>query len=101
MAPGHTEMLHFYIALTKVRRSEPDIASGDLRSTSVEVDEDARWLIMTRGKVHVVINLAGRSQVVPFHGEVSHVLASWGRAPIIRGEGVRLDGHDVAVVRTF
>ena len=101
VSPGHVEMMHFYVALLKVRRTEPDVASGDLRATSVQVDEDARWIIMSRGSVHVVANLAGRSQVVPFSGEVDRVLASWGRAPIIRGEGVRLDGHDVVVVRTF
>jgi maltooligosyltrehalose trehalohydrolase len=38
--------------------------------------------------------------VVPFGGEVEHILASWGRAPIVDGNGVRLDGHDVAVLRT-
>jgi maltooligosyltrehalose trehalohydrolase len=93
--------MYFYVALLRVRRTEPDVASGDLRATSVQVDEDARWIVMSRGTVHVVANLAGRSQVVPFSGEVDRVLASWGRAPIIRGEGVRLDGHDVVVVRTF
>jgi maltooligosyltrehalose trehalohydrolase len=101
VSPGHVEMMYFYVALLRVRRTEPDVASGDLRATSVQVDEDARWIIMSRGTVHVVANLAGRSQVVPFSGEVDRVLASWGRAPIIRGEGVRLDGHDVVVVRTF
>jgi len=100
-APGHTEMLHFYTALTRVRRSQPDVASGDLRETTVQFDEHARWLVMTRGTVHVVANLAGRSQIVPFSGEVSHVLASWGRAPIVGGDGVHLDGHDVAVLHTF
>ena len=63
-------------------------------------DEDAQWIIMSRGSVHVVANLAGRAQVVPFDGEVEHVLASWGRAPIVDSHGVGLDGHDVAVLRT-
>ena len=83
-----------------MRRTQPDVASGDLRATSVQFDEDARWMVLTRGAVHVVVNLAGRGQVVPFEGEVEHVLASWGRAPIVDSSGVRLDGHDVAVLRT-
>ncbi|WP_374968628.1 malto-oligosyltrehalose trehalohydrolase [Terrabacter sp. BE26] len=99
-APGHNEMLHFYRQLIRVRRTQPDVASGDLRDTSVTFDEDARWIILSRGAVHVVANLAGRSQVVPFAGEVEHVLASWGRPPIVDAQGVRLDGHDVAVLRT-
>ena len=36
-APGHNEMLHFYRELIKVRRTQPDVASGDLRATSVTV----------------------------------------------------------------
>ena len=36
-APGHNEMLHFYRELIKVRRTQPDVASGDLRATSVSV----------------------------------------------------------------
>ena len=99
-APGHNEMLHFYRQLIRVRRTQPDVASGDLRATSVSFDEDARWMVLSRGAVHVVANFAGRSQVVPFEGEVEHVLASWGRAPIVDGTGVLLDGHDVAVLRT-
>ena len=99
-APGHIEMLHFYRELIRVRRTQPDVASGDLRATSVAFDEAQRWIILSRGSVHVVCNLASRSQVVPFDGDVRHVLASWGRAPIVDERGVWLDGHDVAVVRT-
>ncbi|KRF44452.1 malto-oligosyltrehalose trehalohydrolase [Terrabacter sp. Soil811] len=99
-APGHNEMLHFYRELIKVRRTQPDVASGDLRATTVTFDETARWMILSRGSVHVVANLAGRAGVVPFAGEVEHVLASWGRSPIVDSHGVSLDGHDVAVLRT-
>ena len=99
-APGHIEMLHFYRELIKVRRTQPDVASGDLRSTSVRFDEESGWLVLSRGSVHVFTNLASRGQVVPFDGDVQHVLASWGRPPVVDEHGVWLDGHDVAVVRT-
>ncbi|GAA6527217.1 malto-oligosyltrehalose trehalohydrolase [Intrasporangium sp. DVR] len=99
--PGHTEMLEFYRELIKTRRREPDVASGDLLATTVDLDEEANWLIMHRGRVHVVCNLAARSQTVPLHGLlVDKVLASWGRAPVVDEHGVRLDGHDVAVIRS-
>ena len=99
-APGHIEMLHFYRELIRIRRTQPDVASGDLRATSVTYDEGARWIVLSRGRVHVVANFGGAAQVVPFEGEVGHVLASWGRPPVIDARGVSLDGHDVAVVRT-
>jgi maltooligosyltrehalose trehalohydrolase len=99
-APGHIEMQHFYTALIRVRREQPDVASGDLRTVSVQVDEDAGWIIMSRGSVHVVANLSGRAQVVPFPAEVERVLVSWGAPPVVDEHGVGLDGHDVAVVQT-
>jgi maltooligosyltrehalose trehalohydrolase len=56
---------------------------------------------MHRGHVHVVCNFRSRSQVVPLKGHlVDRVLVSWGRAPVVDESGVRLDGHDVAVIRT-
>ena len=82
-----------------MRREYADVASGDLRSVSVEVDEDAGWIILSRGSVHVVANLSGRAQVVPFTSEVERVLVSWGDAPVVDEHGVGLDGHDVAVVQ--
>ena len=98
---GHTEMLEFYRELIKTRRGEPDARSGNLLATAVDVDEEAGWLIMHRGHVHVVCNFRPRSQVVPVTGlMVDRVLVSWGRAPVVDESGVRLDGHDVAVIRT-
>jgi maltooligosyltrehalose trehalohydrolase len=98
--PGHGQMLDFYRELINTRRSEPDLASGDLEKVSVDFDESARWLVVHRGQVHVVCNLSSRSQPVPVGFDVDRVLVSWGRAPVVNREGIRLDGHDVAVVRT-
>ncbi|HKX65811.1 MAG TPA: malto-oligosyltrehalose trehalohydrolase [Intrasporangium sp.] len=98
---GHTEMLEFYRELIKTRRREPDARSGDLRATQVDVDEANGWLIMHRGRIHVVCNFRSRAQVVPLKGLlVDRVLVSWGRAPIVDESGIGLDGHDVAVIRT-
>ncbi len=98
---GHTAMLDFYRELIKVRRREPDARSGDLGATQVEVDDENGWLIMHRRSIHVVCNFRPRSQVVPLRGlQVERVLASWARAPVVDAHGIRLDGHDVAVLRT-
>jgi maltooligosyltrehalose trehalohydrolase len=97
---GHTEMLDFYRDLIRARRREPDASSGDLRGVSVDVDEEHDWLIMHRGRVHVVCNLSPRGQVVPLAPTVERVLASWGRSPVVQANGIRLDGHDVVVVRS-
>lgn len=100
LRPGHLEMLDFYRQVIRVRRSEPDLASGDLRAVRVELDVDGNWLAVHRGRAHILCNLSPKARRVPVRPEVDRVLVSWGRAPIVDGQGVRLDGHDVAVVRT-
>jgi maltooligosyltrehalose trehalohydrolase len=99
-APGHVEMVAFYRRLLRIRREEPQVASGDLRATAVRFDEDAAWFVLSRGGVHVVANLSEEAQVVPFETDVDEVLASWGRHPEHEIGGLRVDGHDVTVVRT-
>ncbi|MEO7754741.1 MAG: malto-oligosyltrehalose trehalohydrolase [Terracoccus sp.] len=97
--PGHAETYAFYRRLIALRRAEPDIASGDLTQVSVEVDEDAQWLVLRRGGVLVVANLASSPQNVPLPGRVSEVLLSWSAGTLTEPGGLRLDGHDVAAVR--
>ncbi|WP_084328436.1 malto-oligosyltrehalose trehalohydrolase [Intrasporangium oryzae] len=108
--PGHARMFAFYRRLIALRRAEPDVASGDLTATSVGFDEEARWLVLHRGSVAVVANLAASPQTVPC-GTVMEVLASWddasphdhpAAAPPRRAtppDGIHLGAHDVAVVR--
>ena len=96
---GHVEMLHFYTDLIRLRRTEPAIASGDLRATHVRVDDDARWIVMSRGDIRVVANLSEHRQLVPVEDDLEEVLASWGAHPTNDFGGVRLDGHDVTVLR--
>ncbi|MDN5795280.1 MAG: malto-oligosyltrehalose trehalohydrolase [Intrasporangium sp.] len=98
-AVGHAQMLAFYRRLIELRRSEPDIASGELTALDVRCDEAARWLVMTRGSVAVVANLAPEPRAVPVPAGVADVLLSWGDLRTEVG-GIRLGGHSVAVVRT-
>jgi maltooligosyltrehalose trehalohydrolase len=98
-APGHVETVAFYRRLLRIRREEPQVASGDLRATTARFDEDAAWFVLSRGGVHVVANLSEQAQVIPFETDVDEVLATWGRHPEHQTGGLRLDGHDVTVVR--
>ncbi|HET7398598.1 MAG TPA: malto-oligosyltrehalose trehalohydrolase [Intrasporangium sp.] len=98
--PEHAATLDFYRRLIEIRRTDPEVASGDLRSVAVAFDEDARWLVLTRGAVRVVANLAEHAATVPLDRPVVQVLASWSADAAASGDGVRLDGRDVAVVRT-
>ncbi len=95
-APAHAEVLDLYRRLIALRAAEPELRDPHLDRVRVDYDEDARWVIVHRGTLRVVANLADAAQVVPL--EASEVLLSTGRAER-DGDGLRLDGESAAVVR--
>jgi maltooligosyltrehalose trehalohydrolase len=101
----HRTTLDFYRRVIALRRSEPDIASGDLTAVQCTFDEDARWFVMSRGGIHVVANLGADGQVVPLPAVPAvpavpaEVLVSWSGTVAAHPGGVALGSQDVAVVR--
>ena len=79
--------------------------ADDLAATAVEWDPDATadggyrsWLVVSRGAVRVVVNLADSETVVPVAGAgVLGVLAAW-KPATVDGETVRLPAKSVAVL---
>jgi maltooligosyltrehalose trehalohydrolase len=53
----HEEILDWYRRLIHLRRGSMALNDGDLAHTKVEFDDAAKWLVMDRGAVRVVINL--------------------------------------------
>ena len=53
----HQEMLDWYRALIRLRRGSVALNDGDLGHIQVRFDEQARWLMMDRGGVQVLVNL--------------------------------------------
>ena len=110
--PQHAEMLRWYRELIALRRTEPDLASGDL--TAVEVlrpggaAAGSGWLLMRRGAVAVLANLDSDPCTLDLGQESPAILASFGEVTLNRGAAtsdggashtVRLGGHSVAVLR--
>ena len=56
----HAVLLDVYRRLGALRRELPELTDPDLRRVDVDVDEDARTLVMRRGAVTVVVNVGGR-----------------------------------------
>ena len=54
----HADVLSWYRTLAGLRRSVPDLADPRPERTSVEVDEAAATLVVGRGAVRVLVNLA-------------------------------------------
>ncbi len=95
---AHVRMLRWYRALTALRRSEPDLADDRLTRVRTRVD-DAGTLVLSRGSVHVVVNLSETVAEVTVPGaEESVLLAAWEDVQVVPG-GVRVAPDDVAVVR--
>jgi maltooligosyltrehalose trehalohydrolase len=63
---GHRELLDWYRALLRLRRSRPDLRSADL--SAVEIDRGGDWLLMRRGGVTVVCNWSGAALELPAGG---------------------------------
>jgi maltooligosyltrehalose trehalohydrolase len=54
---GHKQMLEWYRALIRLRRTSFSLNDGDLGHTKIRYSEEQRWLEMDRGGVQVVVNL--------------------------------------------
>ena len=95
-APAHTEMLALYTRLIALRTTEPDLADPDLSKVRVDYDEDARWLVIHRGALRVVVNLAPGEQSVPV--AATQLVLTTGPATV--GEdAVLLGAQSAAIVR--
>ncbi|MDF2092900.1 malto-oligosyltrehalose trehalohydrolase [Knoellia sp. 3-2P3] len=97
---GHARMLGWYRDLIALRRSEADLGDGRLDRVEVACHDDNQWLVMRRGGVGTVANLNDAEQTVPVPAGIRSVLLAWDpAATAVDGEGLRLPGHGVAVVR--
>jgi maltooligosyltrehalose trehalohydrolase len=107
-------MLQWYRDLIALRRNEFQLTDGHLDSVEVDVDEDAQWLVMRRGTLHTVVNLAASSRWhVPLRGvadtapgsegsegrAVEVVLAWDPERTKVQRDGLHLPPQSVAVVR--
>ncbi len=72
----HASMLRWYKELISLRRSTPALTDGRLWQVDVEFDEEAKWLVMTRGTVEVLVNFSDHPQAVPSSVTEPQILCS-------------------------
>jgi maltooligosyltrehalose trehalohydrolase len=94
---AHIEVLAWHIQLLALRRAQPELSDPRLDLVDVEVDPSARWVVVHRGTVRVVCNLADAAQEVPLKGDADVVLASGDARST--GSGLSLGAESVAIVR--
>ncbi|WP_028046442.1 malto-oligosyltrehalose trehalohydrolase [Cellulomonas sp. URHE0023] len=88
----HARLQDWYRTLIALRRSVPDLATGDLRATDLVsggASEEAQsapwdgWMVVHRGNARVVINLSGEEVAVPVRTDRPLALvASWDTASV-------------------
>lgn len=95
----HKSILDWYGSLIKLRRRLPALSDGRLEQTSVLFDEEARWLIMTRGSAVVVCNFADTSQRIPCAGvEGKDTLLPSEEGVSLEQNAVLMPGQAVAIM---
>jgi maltooligosyltrehalose trehalohydrolase len=93
---AHARLLQVYRDLIALRRNETDLADPWLNHLIVDYDEEARWIVMRRGRLAVACNLGADPVTVPCTGEL---VLSWG-SPSIGGDNTELSPHSFAILRT-
>ncbi|MCW2674835.1 MAG: maltooligosyl trehalose hydrolase [Frankiales bacterium] len=91
-------LLRFYKELIALRRSRTDLSDGRRDHVGVTWDEDARWLVMTRGSVAICCNLAPQRQALAVPGSPQHLLLASAPGWIFQDQRVETDGESVVVV---
>ena len=93
----HARMLALYRELLALRRIEPAL-TAPVWPGGVDFDEDERWLVLYRGPLAVVVNLAAEDRTVELRrvaGEVAFATSS----ALPQGAGLWLGAKSAAVVR--
>jgi maltooligosyltrehalose trehalohydrolase len=92
----HARLLRLYRDLIALRRSETDLVDPWLEHLIVDYDEQARWIVLRRGRLAVACNLGAEPVAVPVTGEL--VLCS--ESPGIRDDTTELGPHSFAILRS-
>ena len=96
ICPKHAAVLELYRSLIALRAAEPALRDPRLDAVRTEYDEDARWIVVHRGPLRVIANLASASRRVPCRAAVI-ILAT---APAeLADDGVDLAAESAVIVR--
>jgi maltooligosyltrehalose trehalohydrolase len=93
----HAALLAWHRRLIQLRRTAPALADGDMEAVQAAYDEDERWLVVRRGDLAVVVNLAEAEQRVPVGEPVLDVLLSSREGFAFDPSGVTLAGESVVI----
>src|SRR3982751_879379 len=94
----HRHLLEVHRALLALRKAEPELVDPDLSAVQVTWDDADRWLVVHRGTLRVVVNLAGEPREIDLDRPVADVLFTTGELPDLDESTVTLPAESAAVV---
>jgi maltooligosyltrehalose trehalohydrolase len=93
----HATLLRLYRELIALRRCHPELSDPRLDTVTVEVNEQARTLVLHRGALRVVVNLGAQPATVALDSQPTQILLTSGEVTTA-SHAVRLIGESFAVV---
>jgi maltooligosyltrehalose trehalohydrolase len=96
----HAAMLAWYRELLTLRRARPELTDPRLDRVRVTYDEDARWLVVHRGRLRIAVNLAPAPARVPLGASGGAVLAASVKPVSIERDVMSLPPASFAVAAT-
>src|SRR5690606_29348763 len=95
----HADTFEWYRRLVRLRRERPELTDDRLERISVRSDEEARTLIVERGRVRVVCNLGEAPAVIPASTlEGRELLLASKEPPRSSGEDAVLEPWSVSIL---
>ncbi|MBW5486676.1 malto-oligosyltrehalose trehalohydrolase [Streptomyces bambusae] len=73
----HARLLEWHRALTRLRRTQPDLRDPDLAAVRVAYDEDRRWVTFRRGDIRIAVNLSPEPVTIALGRNGVRILAAW------------------------
>ncbi|SFL08275.1 malto-oligosyltrehalose trehalohydrolase [Geodermatophilus ruber] len=94
----HERLLAVHRSLLALRRAHPDLVDPDLSAVQVSWDDADRWLVVHRGTLRVVVNLADQPRGIDLDRRVADILFTTGELPVVDGATVTMPAESAAVL---
>jgi maltooligosyltrehalose trehalohydrolase len=93
----HARLLEVYRALAQLRKERPSLTDPRFDRVLVTIDEEERWLVLSRGELTIVANFSEESRQVPHESGGVLLLVSTAGVDLSDSE-VTMPGHSVAIL---
>ncbi len=96
--PEHAGVLAWYTELIALRRRRPELTDPRLDRVQADYSERERWLVLTRGRLRIAVNLGEDEAVVPLGAPGAEVLAASRPGAALVGTDAALPPVSFAVI---